>query len=195
MTIVAFLQDGKSIVGISDSGAFSGDTVQLRIESKVYTKDIPGLGKALVGGCGNFSPLQFIRFSEWPQCRGDEANFAHLVEKYLVIELQPFLSKAMHKRYGKSGEPRENYTDWQLLLGIPGAGIFTLSPCGDVGRTYDPVRSFACIGSGEAHAKATIESLKDSTLPSWEILRAGAEAAYCSVSTIRPPFTLNYIMA
>ncbi len=195
MTIVAFIQDGQSIVGISDSGAFCDDSITLRLDSKMYLKDIPGLGQALVGGCGSFSSLQFIRFSDWPECTGEDCGFSHLVEKYLVTELQPYLAKTMHKRFGKVGEPRETYTDWQLLIGIPGAGIFSLHACGDVGKTYDPVRAFACIGSGEAHAKATIESLKATSLPSWEILQAGAEAAHCSVSSIRPPFTLNYIMA
>jgi hypothetical protein len=195
MTIVAFLQDGQSIVSICDSGCFCDDSVTLRVESKVYSKSIPGLGKALVGGCGSFSSLQFIRFKDWPECTGEDANFALLVEKYLVVDLQPFLAKEMHRRYGKLGEARENFMDWQLLVGIPGAGIFTLYACGDVGKTYDPVRAFACIGSGEAHAKATIEVLKDTSLPSWEILQLGAQAAHCSVSSIRPPFTLNYIMA
>jgi len=195
MTIVAFIQDGQSIVSICDSGAFSEDSVSLRVECKVYLKEIAGFGQVLVGGCGSFSALQFIRFTDWPEFTGEDSNYALLVERYLVVELQPFLAKAMHKRYGKTGEPRESYTDWQLLIGVPGAGIFTLYACGDVGKSYDPVRAYACIGSGEAYAKATIEFLKTSALPSWEILQAGAKAAHCSVSSIRPPFTLKYIMA
>ena len=207
MTIVCFIEDGGGIVGISDSSASSDDDVHVRKDSKMFKKSM-GVGHSLVGFCGMFAVGQWFRFQDWPALPmpkapahiEEEEDYSYMVEKYLVTVLQPFLKKSLKKRFGKDdrGQVLAEYQDWTLLVGVPGGGIFTLYPNGDVGKAYDPdsKQAHACIGSGEHHAYTCISTLKKTRtdLRSWEMLQLGVEAAYKSVSSIRAPYDLKYIM-
>ena len=186
MTIVCFIEDGGGIVGISDSSASSDDDVHVRKDSKIFNKTVDGLGHCLVGFCGMFAIGQWFRFQDWPAAPDVGKDYSYSVEKYLVTVLQPFLNKTLKKRFGKDEQ------------GVPRGGIFTLYPNGDVGKAWDPEdrQAHACIGSGEHHAYTCISTLKKTRtdLRSWEMVQLGVEAAYKSVSSIRAPYDLKYIL-
>jgi hypothetical protein len=195
--------DGASVVSIADSGSFCDDAVQVRENAKQYVKNISGLGQVLVGVSGTFSVLQWIVNCDWPACAREDSCYADLVQRYLVLTLQPFLRKSLFKRFKKYSSPVEGQEDdtmdWYLLVGVPGCGIFTVYANGDVEKAWDPKHcmTHACIGSGGPVADACIKTLKamNTSLTSWEILDVAAQTAFQSVSSVRGPFTLKYLMA
>jgi hypothetical protein len=195
--------DGNAVVGISDSGAFCDDNVQVREDSKQHIKHIEGIGRVLIGISGTFSVLQWIINIDWPACQLEDDTYASLLQRYLVVQLQPFLQKSVFKRFKKHATPKAqeegDSTDWNLLIGVPGCGIFTLYANGDVEKAWDPkhVMAHACIGSGGIVADACIKTLKvtSSSFTSWEMLDLAASAAFQSISSVRGPFTTKYLMA
>ena len=195
--------DGGAVVGISDSGAFCDDSVQVRQNCKQHQKHVQGLGNLLVGISGNFSVLNWIITIEWPECFFEDSSYSTLVQRYLILKLQPFLKKSLFKRFKKYTAPREGQEDetmdWNLLIGVPGCGIFTLYANGDVEKAWDPkhAMSHACIGSGGAAADACIKTLKitQDNLTSWQMLDIAAHTAYASISSVRGPFETKYLLA
>jgi hypothetical protein len=195
--------DGNTVVGISDSGAFCGDNVQVRENSKLHIKHIDGLGHVLIGVSGTFSVLQWIVNLEWPPCEVEDFNYTSMVQKYFIMELQPFLKKSVFTRFKKHSTPKaqeeDDTMDWNLIVGVPGSGIFTLYANGDVEKAWDPnhAMAHACIGSGGVVADACIKTLKVTapSLSSWEILDVAATTAFQSISSVRGPFTTKYLMA
>ena len=198
MTIVCMILDGGAILSIADSGGFCNDNVRLRKDAKTFTKDISGLGTVMVGFCGGFNIGQWFHYGlEWPACEDALSTFAEHVETYLVKVLLPSFTKSIHKRFIKRGLAVEEANDWSVIVGVPKCGIFTLYPNGDVEKAWDPKfpsLPHACIGSGEGVAYTYIASKKNSSLP-WDILQQGVRAAYESISSIRPPYDLKYLMA
>ena len=193
--------DGNAVVGIADSGAFCDDNVQVRENSKQHTKYIEGIGHVLIGISGTFSILQWIVTIDWPPCEIEDSNYASLLQRYFIMDLQPFSKKSVFKRFKKHSTPKpeeDETMDWTLLVGVPSCGIFTLYANGDVEKAWDPNHGMAhaCIGSGGVVADACIKTLKvTSTLRSWEMLDYAASAAFQSISSVRGPFTTKYLMA
>jgi hypothetical protein len=201
MTIVCMMLDGNAILSIADSGGFCDDTVRLRKDAKTFVKDISGLGRIMVGFCGGFNIGQWFHYGlEWPTCEdAHSSTFAEHVERYLVKTLLPRIAKSLHKRFFKRGISLEDTNDWNVIVGVPNCGVFTLYPNGDVEKAWDPDCSalpHACIGSGAAVAYiAVAASKKNPAISTWDILQHGVQAAYENISSIRPPYDLKYLMA
>jgi hypothetical protein len=200
MTIVCMLLDGNAIVSIADSGGFCEDSVRLRKDAKTFVKDVNGLGKVMVGFCGGFNIGQWLHYGlVWPVCENaTSSTYAEHVETYLVKTLLPSFAKSIQRRFLKRGISLEEATNWTAMVGVPNCGVFTLYPNGDVEKAWDPnypAMPHACIGSGETVAHATVAQCKKQGIQSWEILQNGVQAAYESISSIRPPYDLKYLMA
>lgn len=178
MTCVVGYIDGEVVLLASDCASVdsNGYIVLREQNSKVWRVSIGSGDEIIVGFCGDFGIGTIIKhLFQWPKKKHEP--FPEYFSKVL-LQLETFLKKRDKKE-----------DDWSLLIGAAGQ-LYTIIPGGVVETS---VECFSAIGSSELIAKGAMHIMQ-STRPSWEILEEALLAAAHFDSSVRAPFTMEYLM-
>lgn len=182
MTCTIAYKDGNVIVMGCDSAA-TDDNTNMKIRKgcqKVWKQ-----GDFIVGFCGNYSELVWIRNAfQWP-----ERDKYESLEHWLIKKVFISLSKDLKKQ-------ERTEISWRLLFGfVAPARIILLDQCGDVEECEE---NFAVIGSASEYAIGCLKALeiKDvSELYSWEKIEKALKIAENYNSSVRGPMHVEILMS
>ena len=160
--IVAIRTDDYVYLGTDSFGSnsFTGSKIS-------YPRKVFQVGDFIIGVCGSFRMIQILthKFAVMPRFVDQdiyEYVYTSFYDSFIsCLRQEKFLTDVNNVEVMGGGS--------ELIIGIENK-IFVMQ--GDL-SIIEPADDFVCIGSGEYHSQAVLESLKDSKLaPAEKILRA-----------------------
>ena len=147
--VVLVSNDGTVVMG-SDSGGFSDDSKEIRVEPKVFQ-----VGQIVFGFCGNFRIGQLLQYGLSDACEKLQVIFddEHFF-KHLILEFVPKLQKLMKKHGCVKNDDGLKTMDAEIVMGLHGRAFKI-----ENNFQISEIKYFDAIGSGSASALGALDML------------------------------------